>query len=309
MTGLGAVGAAAPPPAVETVGLGKRFGRVWALQDCTVSVPRGRVVALVGPNGAGKTTLLRVLAGLCAPTTGEARILGRRPEQSVEFLSSIGFLAQDVPLYRRLTARQHVEIGGGLNRQWDGPAAVARLTSLRVPLDRPVATLSGGQRAQVALGLALAKRPTVLLLDEPVAALDPLARREFLASLAVAVAEHEVTVVLSSHLVHDLERVCDFVILLAASRVQLCADIDQILASHHLLVGARRPVGEIERAMEVIRVTQTTRQSRVLVRAEAPVRDPWWEVSEVGLEDVILAYMGRDAEGVEQQIVDLGATA
>ena len=309
MTPLGAVPAVPPEPAVETVGLGKRFGKLWALQDCSVSVPPGRVVALVGPNGAGKTTLLRILSGLSAATAGEARILGRRPEQSEEFLSSIGYLAQDVPLYRRLTARQHVEIGAGLNRHWDGDTALRRLEALRVPMDRPVATLSGGQRAQVALGLALAKRPAVLLLDEPVAALDPLARREFLASLAGAVAEGEVSVVLSSHLIHDVERVCDFVILLAASRVQLCADIEEILATHRLLVGARRPVAEIERAMEVIRVTQTTRQSRVLVRTEGPVADPSWEEAEVGLEDVILAYMGRDAEGVEQQIVDLGATA
>ena len=309
MSALGVVPADGSAAAVETTGLGKRFGRLWALQDCSISVPRGRVVALVGPNGAGKTTLLRILAGLSTATTGEARVLGRRPEQSEEFLSSIGYLAQDVPLYRRLTARQHLEIGCGLNPRWEGDAAAARLDSLRVPMDRRVSTLSGGQRAQVALGLALAKRPAVLLLDEPVAALDPLARREFLASLAGAVADHDVSVVLSSHLVHDLERVCDFVILLAASRVQLCADIEEILDTHRLLVGPRRPVTEIERAMDAIRVTQTARQSRVLARLDGPVADPSWEVGEVGLEDVILAYMGRDAEGIEQQIVDLGATA
>jgi ABC-2 type transport system ATP-binding protein len=309
MTVLGPVPPRDALPAVETTGLGKRFGKLWALEDCSILVPRGRVVALVGPNGAGKTTLLRMLAGLSTPSTGEARILGRRPEQSEAFLSTIGYLAQDVPLYRRMTARQHVEVGAGLNPRWDGEAAAARLAGLRVPMDRPVATLSGGQRAQVALGLALAKRPAVLLLDEPVAALDPLARREFLASLAAAVAEDEVSVVLSSHLVHDLERVCDFVILLAASRVQLCADIEEILDTHRLLVGPRRPVAEIERSMDAIRVTQTARQSRVLVRTEGPIADPSWEAAEVGLEDVILAYMGRDAEGVEQQVVGLGATA
>ncbi|HZU72210.1 MAG TPA: ABC transporter ATP-binding protein [Acidimicrobiales bacterium] len=309
MSGPGARPAPPPEPAIATVGLGKRFGKLWALQDCSVSVPRGRVVALVGPNGAGKTTLLRILAGLSSPTTGEARILGRRPEQSEQFLSSIGFLAQEIPLYRQLTARQHIDIGAGLNPRWDGKAALDRLGAVRVPTDRAVGTLSGGQRAQVALGLALAKRPAVLLLDEPVAALDPLARREFLASLAAAVAEQEVSVVLSSHLVHDLERVCDFVVLLAAARVQLCADIEEILDTHRLLVGARKPVGEIERAMDVIRVTQTARQSRVLARLQSPIVDPWWEVAEVGLEDIILAYMGRDAEGIEQEIVNLGATA
>ena len=309
MTGRDGAMASGAAPAIETVGLGKRFGKLWALQDCSISVPRGRVVALVGPNGAGKTTLLRILAGLSTPTAGAARILGRQPEQTEEFLSSIGFLAQEVPLYRRLTARQHVEIGAGLNPRWEAGAALGRLEALRVPMDRPVATLSGGQRAQVALGLALAKRPAVLLLDEPVAALDPLARREFLASLAAAVAEEEVSVVLSSHLVHDLERVCDFVVLLAASRVQLCAEIEEILDSHRLLSGPRRPVTDIERSMEVITVTQTTRQSRALVRLQGPVVDPSWEVAEVGLEDIILAYMGRDADGTEERIVNLGVTA
>ena len=280
--------------AIETIGLGKRFGSTWALQDCSVQVPQGRVCALVGPNGAGKTTLLRLLVGLRSPSAGEALVLGRPPAESGEFLASIGYLAQEVPLYKRLTAAEHLSLMGHLNPRWDDEMAKSRLSALRIPFDRPVGTLSGGQRSQVALGLALAKRPRVLLLDEPVAALDPLARREFLASLAGAVADRDLTVVLSSHLIHDLERVCDHLILLAASRTQLCGDIDEVLSSHKVVVGPRRSTAEVERAFTVVRATHTERQSRLLVRLDGPGLDPVWEVTDVGLEDIVLAYMGRD---------------
>jgi ABC-2 type transport system ATP-binding protein len=280
-------------PAIQTAGLGKRYGSVWALQDCSVSVPRGHVSALVGPNGAGKTTLLKILAGLSSPSTGEASVLGRVPGQTGEFLKSIGYLAQDVPLYKRLSADDHLGLGAHLNRHWDASAARARLAALRVPADRPVATLSGGQRAQVGLSLALAKRPQVLLLDEPVAALDPLARREFLASLTEAAADGDLSVIVSSHLLHDLERVCDHLILLAASRTQLCGGIDDVLAAHRVLVGPRRDVADAGRGLMVIKSTQTTRQTRLLVRLDGPVLDPSWTVTEVGLEDIVLAYMGE----------------
>jgi ABC-2 type transport system ATP-binding protein len=252
------------------------------------------VTALVGPNGAGKTTLLRILVGLAAPSAGEAAVLGRSPDQTEDFLASIGYLAQDVPLYRRLSAEDHLRMGAHLNEHWDADGARNRLAALKIPTDRPVATLSGGQRAQVGLGLALAKRPQLLLLDEPVAALDPLARREFLASLSEAVAEGNLSVILSSHLLHDLQRVCDHVILLAASRTQLCDDIDDVLESHRMLVGPRRHLADAERGFHVIKATQTARQTRLIVRLDGPVLDPTWEVSEIGLEDVILAYMGQD---------------
>jgi ABC-2 type transport system ATP-binding protein len=287
----------APSMAIETVGLGKRFGRHWALQDCSLQVPEGRVCALIGPNGAGKTTLLRLLAGLSSPTAGTAQVLGRPPEQAVEFLASIGYLAQDAPLYERLSANEHIEFGRRLNQRWDQDLIRRRLGALRIPCDQPVGTLSGGQRAQVALGLALAKRPRVLLLDEPVAALDPLARREFLASLAEAVADGELTVVLSSHLVHDLERICDHIILLAASRTQLCESIDDVLEFHKSLSGPRRSLGSLgslEPAIHVIRAIQTERQSQLLARLDGPVLDPAWELGDVGLEEIILAYMGEN---------------
>jgi ABC-2 type transport system ATP-binding protein len=185
-------------------------------------------------------------------------------------------------------------IGAHLNKNWDASGAKERLAALRVPTDRPIATLSGGQRAQVALGLALAKRPQVLLLDEPVAALDPLARREFLASLSEAVAEGDLSVILSSHLRHDLEQICDHVILLASSRTQICDDIDNVLASHRMLLGPRRTVSDTERRFDVIKATHTANQTRLLVRLDGPVLDPAWEVREVSLEEIVLAYMGMD---------------
>ncbi len=280
---------------------------MWALQDCSLEVPRGRVTALVGPNGAGKTTLLRLLVGLAAPSTGAAMVLGAVPEQTEEFLSRIGYLAQDVPLYTRLSTDDHLALGARLNRRWDAEGARGRLLGLRVPLDRPVSTLSGGQRAQVGLGLALAKRPRVLLLDEPVAALDPLARREFLASLTEAVAEGDLSVILSSHLLHDLERVCDHVIMLASARTQLCADIDSVLATHRILVGPRLNLADVARNLDVIKATQTERQTRLLVRIEGPVLDPRWDVDEVGLEDIILAYMGHHEASTAGPLSSIGA--
>ena len=296
-------------PAIETAGLSKRYRSTWGLRDCSIDVPEGRISALVGPNGAGKTTLLRLLVGLRRPTSGQVRVLGRTPAQERDFLASVGFLAQDIPLYRQLSAAEHLRIGARLNREWDADAAEQRLKALRVPSDRPVHTLSGGQRAQVALSLALAKRPRILLLDEPLAALDPLARREFLTSLADVTVEGDVTVVLSSHLVHDLERVCDHLILLTASRVRLCADIDDVLGGHRMLVGPRRSTVELERRFSVVRVTQTERQSRVLARIDGPVLDPAWEVSEVSLEDIILAYMSEDQALTAGPLTIAGGTA
>jgi ABC-2 type transport system ATP-binding protein len=298
----------ADTPAITTSELGKRYGSHWALQDCSLSVAQGRVTALVGPNGAGKTTLLRILVGLSAPSAGQATVLGREPGQSEEFLDSIGYLAQDVPLYTRMSAEDHIQIGARLNRHWDGSGARERLAALKIPTDRPVATLSGGQRAQLGLGLALAKRPQLLLLDEPVAALDPLARRAFLASLSEAVADGGLSVILSSHLLHDLERVCDHMILLSSSRTQICEDIDAVLASHRVLVGPRRSADGIERRLDVIRATYTANQARLLVRTEGPVLDPSWDVGEVGLEDIILAYMDREGSPAEGALSLIGAS-
>jgi ABC-2 type transport system ATP-binding protein len=261
----------------------------------------------VGPNGAGKTTLLKILTGLSAPSAGEAAVLGRAPQQSEEFLASIGYLAQDVPLYKRLSAADHLDMGAHLNRHWDAAGARARLTALGIPSERPVAKLSGGQQAQVALGLALAKRPQVLLLDEPMPALDPLARREFLSSLAEAVAGEGLSVVVSSHLLHDLERVCDYLVLLLDSRPRLCGAIDDVLASHQVLVGPRRDLTAIPPGLQVIQATQTARQTRLLVHLESSVLDPSWAVTEPGLEDIVLAYMRQASEPAAGPLTQIGA--
>ena len=292
--------------AVETSGLTKRYGKVSALTDCTISVPEGRISALIGPNGAGKTTLLRLLAGLSQPSAGQVTVNGITPRQDPAFLADIGYLAQDIPLYRRLSAEDHIRAGGHLNPRWDAESARERLTGLKIPLNRAVGKLSGGQRAQVALALILAKRPRLLLLDEPVAALDPLARRNFLRILTDGVAVGGLTVVLSSHLVADLERVCDHLIMLASSHVQLCGDIDDLLAEHQVLTGPRQDTTAIERSHRVVQVTRTPRQTTLLVRLNGPVIDPAFQASDVGLEELVLAYMGEDAPPALAHLTAIG---
>ncbi|MFY9934600.1 MAG: ABC transporter ATP-binding protein [Streptosporangiaceae bacterium] len=293
-------------PAVTTTGLTKHYGKVTALADCTVSVPEGRISALIGPNGAGKTTLLRLLAGLARPTAGQVAVNGATPGQDPAFLADVGFLAQEIPLYRRLSATDHIRAGAHLNPRWDGESVRERLAALKIPLNRAVGKLSGGQRAQVALALILAKRPRLLLLDEPVAALDPLARRNFLGLLADGVAAGGLTVVLSSHLVADLERVCDHLIMLSSSRVQVCGDIEDVLAGHRILTGPRKDTSAIERTHRVVQVTRTPRQTTMLVRLNGPVIDPALAVSEVGLEELVLAYMGEDAPPALAQLTSVG---
>jgi ABC-2 type transport system ATP-binding protein len=283
--------------AIETSGLTKRYRRVTALSDCTISVPEGRISALVGPNGAGKTTLLRLLAGLAAPTAGQAAVLGGTPGQAPGYLAQIGFLAQEIPLYRRLTAQEHIGIGAHLNPRWDGESVRTRLSGLKIPLDQPVGRLSGGQRAQVALALTLAKRPRLLLLDEPLAALDPLARRDFLAKLAEAAADGDLTIMLSSHLIADIERVCDHLILLAGSRVQLCGDIETLLEQHRILIGPRKDTTAIARTHTIVRQESTARQTTLLARLNGPVIDPAWAVEEPNLEEIVLGYMRQDEAG------------
>jgi ABC-2 type transport system ATP-binding protein len=224
-------------------------------------------------------------------------VLGATPRQDPGYLAEIGFLAQEIPLYRRLTAQDHIGIGTHLNPRWDGDSVRARLGGLRIPLDQRVGTLSGGQRAQVALALTLAKRPRVLLLDEPLAALDPLARQNFLAALAEAAVGGELTIVLSSHLIADIERICDHLILLADSRVQLCGDIDALLAEHRVLVGPRKDTTAIARAHAIVREDSTARQTTLLVRLNGPVIDPAWAVEETNLEEMVLGYMTQGGAG------------
>ncbi|WP_319463770.1 ABC transporter ATP-binding protein [Micromonospora sp. RTP1Z1] len=277
--------------ALEADQLGKRYGRTWALRDCSLRLPAGRIAALVGPNGAGKSTLLHLAVGLLRPDAGAVRIFGESPYDNPPVLPEIGFVAQDTPLYRDFTAAELVHLGGRMNKRWDSALARNRLAQLGIPPKLPVGKLSGGQRAQVALALALAKRPRLLLLDEPVASLDPLARREFLQSLMGSVAESETTVLLSSHLLADLERVCDYLIVLHAGRVQLVGAVDDLVAGHRQLVGPRHGGDPIPGVTAVVRASHTARQSTLLVRTDGSINDPSWTTREVGLEDIVLAYL------------------
>ena len=282
---------------LDTDGLGKRYRRRWALTDCTLNIPAGRVVGLVGPNGAGKSTLLNLAVGLITATCGRIDVLGTLPARGSAELGRVGFVAQDTPTYSGLSVADHLRMGARLNPGWDRQFAEDRIAQLGLDPAQRAGKLSGGERAQLALTVAVAKRPELLVLDEPVARLDPLARREFLQSLMEVVADQGVSVVLSSHLVADLERVCDHLIILVASRVRLTGDVEQLLATHYLLTGPRRDTDRLPADLHVVQESHTDRQSTLLVRTDGPVTDPSWTVHEVTLEDLILTYL---AEGETQ---------
>jgi ABC-2 type transport system ATP-binding protein len=281
--------------AIDTVGLGKRYGRRWALTDTTMTIPSGRVVGLVGPNGAGKTTLLHLAVGLLKPSVGTISVLGDPPAADPAALARVGFLAQDSPVYSRLSIGEHLRAGAWLNPHWDMEFASARIGELGLDPRQRAGTLSGGQRAQLALTMAVAKRPELLLLDEPVAALDPLARREFLQTLMEVAAGQSVSMVLSSHLISDLERVCDHLVVLVGGRVALSDDVEHILATHHLLSGPQRD--NLPRGQQVIEESHVGRQSTFLIRTTDPIFDPSWTVTPVTLDDILLAYMKQARDG------------
>ena len=282
-------------PGLEPHGLGKQYGRLWALSDCTLSIPPGHVVGLVGPNGAGKTTLLHLAVGLLKPTSGTIEVLGGQPAAGPAQLARVGFLAQDAPTYASLSVADHLRLGAHLNPGWDAGLARSRIEALGLDPAQKAGKLSGGERAQLALTVAIAKRPDLLILDEPVASLDPLARREFLQDLMEAVAEQQVSVVLSSHLVADLERVCDYLIVLTAAKVRVAGQVEDLLAAHHLLTGPRRDPATFPAQWNVISASQTDRQTTLLIRTDAAIHDPAWTVAQVGLEDLVLAYLSQAA--------------
>lgn len=272
-------------------GLGKRYRRHWALRECSVTIPSGATVGLVGANGAGKSTFLHLAVGLLDPTEGTISVLGSPPGAGTDARNRVGFLAQDAPVYPTLTVAEHLRLGRRLNPSWDDQLAGDRVARLGLPASQRAGRLSGGQRSQLALTLAMGKRPELLVLDEPVASLDPLARREFLADLMTLVAEHRPTVILSSHLLSDVERVCDHLIVLADGRVRLTGAVDDLVAGHKVLTGPRRDMGGVPGDQVVIKVSHTERQTTMVVRTERPVIDPRLEVSDIGLEDLVLAYM------------------
>jgi ABC-2 type transport system ATP-binding protein len=281
---------------IEASGLGKRYGSTWALRDCSLAIPAGHVAALVGPNGAGKSTLLNLAVGLAAPSAGGVTVLDGRPAGSVAALDGIAFVAQDTPLYKNLSARDMLHLTRNLNRRFDQQYAETRLGELGIPLKRKAGKLSGGQQAQLALTLALARRPRLLVLDEPVAMLDPVARHDFMASVLTAMADDGVSVVLSSHVLAELERVADYLILLSRGRVQLAGEVDDLLASHRVLTG---PAAEADRYAERLSMVHARRgeaQAHLLVRAASDdPAPPGWEAHPVGLEELALAYLREPA--------------
>jgi ABC-2 type transport system ATP-binding protein len=276
---------------IEASRLGKRYGSTWALRECTLAIPAGHVAALVGPNGAGKTTLLNLATGLAEPSAGGVTVLGGRPAGSPAALDGIAFVAQDTPLYKNLSAADMLHLTRNLNRRFDQASAEARLAELGIPLNRKAGKLSGGQQAQLALTLALGRRPRLLVLDEPVAMLDPVARHDFMATVLTAAADDGMSVLLSSHVLAELERVADYLIVLSRGRVQVAGEVDDLLASHRLLTG---PAAEADRYNErpVVHARRAAAQAHLLVRATAddPV-PPGWEAHPVGLEELALAYL------------------
>lgn len=278
--------------AIDATGLSKRYRQTWALRDCSIRVPQGKIAGLVGPNGAGKSTFLHLAAGLLRPTAGKVRVLGRAPRAQPQLLlDRVGFVAQDAPLYTAFSVADTMRFGRELNPRWDQRGVEARLRALNIPFERKIGQLSGGQRSQMALALALGKRPELLLLDEPVARLDPLARREFMQGLTEAVAEDGISVMLSSHLVADLERVCDYLVIITRGRVQVAGDIDSLLSAHHLLVGPRIQDGDSPPGVDVVRAQHTERQSSLWVRGKLPILPNGWREDRLGLEELVIAYL------------------
>jgi len=287
-------------PVLQATGLTKRYGRRPALSDCTLSIPPGHVVGLVGPNGAGKTTLLQIAVGMLPPTSGTIQVLGGQPASGPAQLARVGFVAQDTPTYAGLSIADHLRFGAHTNPGWDPQLAADRIAKLGLDPSQKAGKLSGGQRAQLALTLAIAKRPDLLILDEPVSSLDPLARREFLQSLMAFIADHGASVILSSHLVSDLERVCDYMIVLVASRVRIAGEVEDLLATHHRVTGARRDLANLPAGVEVIEESHTDRQATLIVRSAAPIDDPAWIIEQLTLEDLVLAYMAQAASGANR---------
>jgi ABC-2 type transport system ATP-binding protein len=278
--------------AIETHGLCKRYGRTWALRDCTLGIPAGRVVALVGPNGAGKTTLLQLAVGLIGQTTGEIAVLDGIVPGSSEALDGIAFVAQDTPLYNYLSVADTLQLVASLANTWDDARARARLDALGIPLRRKVGKLSGGQQAQVALAVALARHPRLLILDEPVAELDPLARHDFMSTLMEAVAADGISVVFSSHVLSELERVCDYLVLLSRGSVQISGTVDDLVASHRVFTGPVDQADTVAAAVPVVHERRAGRQASLLVRTtNHPTVPAGWQDDPSNLEEIVLSYL------------------
>jgi ABC-2 type transport system ATP-binding protein len=278
---------------IETSELGKRYGKTWALRDCTLAVPAGHLAALVGPNGAGKSTLMNVVVGLTVPTAGTATVLGGQPSGSPAALDGVAFVAQDAPVYRNLSSADMIHLTANLNHRFDRSFAQARLADLGVPLKKKAGRLSGGQQAQLALTLALARKPRLLILDEPLASLDPIARQDFLTAVLTAMADDGVSVLLSSHQVAELERVADYLIVLSRAQLQMAGEVDDLLAGHRVLTGPAAEAEEFAARLTVVQGRRGETQAHLLARTgeTAEPVPPGWESHPVSLEELVMAYL------------------
>ena len=285
---------------IETHHLGKSYGSTRALHDCTLAIPERHVVALVGPNGSGKSTLLNLTVGLVLPTNGEVTVLRGRPAGSLAALDGIAFVAQDAPLYKNLSAADLLHETRNLNRRFDQDYAEHRLGELGIPLQRKAGKMSGGQQAQLALTLALARRPHLLVLDEPMAMLDPIARHDFMATVMTAATQDGVSVVLSSHVLAELERVADYLVLVSQGTIQVAGEVEDLLATHCMLIGPASESERYARQWNVVHATSAGSQARLLVRYDGPANPvpPGWEARSVTLEELTLAFLREPGAAV-----------
>jgi ABC-2 type transport system ATP-binding protein len=296
---------------IATDGLGKRYGKSWALLDCTLAVPEGALAALVGPNGAGKSTLMNMAAGLTVSTDGTVTVLGDQYPGSPVALDDVAFMAQDAPVYKNFSAGDMLHLTKNLNRRFDQPFARARLAELGIPLKKKTGKLSSGQQAQVALTLALARRPRLLILDEPLSALDPLARQDFMATVMTSMADDGMSVLLSSHALAELERVADYLIVLGGGQLRIAGDAEDLLATHRLLTGPAAEADRCAQRLTVIQAKHAEAQAHLLVRtttADDPVPSGW-EAHPVSLEELTLAYLRASGPAPKPAVAeDIAAT-
>ncbi|MER6162313.1 ABC transporter ATP-binding protein [Streptomyces sp. NPDC001868] len=284
-------GGSADTSAIEARGVGRKYRRGWALRDCSFRLPAGRICGLVGPNGAGKTTLMAIAANLLEPTTGSVRVFGAAPE-SAEATRRTAFLAQEKPLFRRFTVAETLRMGRELNPGWDQRAAEDIVRAGNVPFDAKIGTLSGGQRTRVAFAVSFGKRPDLLLLDEPMSDLDPLVRHELMGTLLAEAAERGTTVLMSTHMLAELENICDYLMVIAGGGLRLAGEVDELRTAHAVLTGVhsdgRMPP---ELAYHTVVETRTSgRQFTSLIRPDGPATGPW-EASTPNLEELLLAYL------------------
>jgi ABC-2 type transport system ATP-binding protein len=291
-------------PALRTTGLGKRYGRhLWGLRDCSLTIPPSAVVGLVGPNGAGKTTLLEMIIGLLKPTEGQIEVFGHTAlANSADSLARVGYVAQNHPLYPEFTVADMFRLGQAMNPNWDMGLAGGRMAALDLPLKRKIKTLSGGQQAQVSLAMALAKRAPLLVLDEPVASLDPVARLEFMREVMAQVADGGPTVIIASHVVGELERICDWLVVLTHGHVQLAGPVDELLDAHRLLT-VPRATSDADLPGTPIHRADSDRHSSVVLRTgQVPAPGPShpdWLAAAVSFEQLVLAYLQRPTRAPE----------